>query len=134
MNKYNAQLYEYLIYKVFDAYIEQAKDLKDDMRTKYEPYAWYARHLIDNLDTIYIKILETWLPFKGLKELDCWNELAKKREMLIHYQKHCFEYRGRPGVYRFLSLAEQNEKAKKYVHYDFSAKKPKSFGEVRNER
>jgi len=135
ITKYNALLYEFLMYKVFTYYIEQVEGLTDEeMILKYKPYAYYARHLMDNLDGVYIRILELWMPIDELFKLDCWNELAKKRDLLEQYKRHCFEYAGRPGVYRPLNLEQQNEKAKKHMHFDFSSKKPKSFGGVKNER
>jgi hypothetical protein len=127
----NRELYEHLILKVFTQYIDQVKDLDDSEHSKkYKDWIYYAEHFIKNMGDIYIKILETWMPINELKRLDCWNMLEPKRKMLENYRYHCFEYCGRPNVYKFLNLKEQNEKAKKYVHYDFSSLRPKKFGDI----
>ena len=128
---FNKSLYTYLILKVFTQYIDQVNDLDNSEHSKlYKEWVYYAQHLIDHLDNIYVKILEHWLELEALKKLDCWNMLEPKRKMLENYKYHCFEYCGRPGVYKYLNTKEQNEKAAKFVHYDFSSKRPKSFSEV----
>jgi hypothetical protein len=130
ITKFNKALYEYLIFKVFTQYQDQVNDLDDSDSKKYKEWVYYADHLIKNLDGIYVKILENWLSFNELKSLDRWNMLEPKRELLQSYKYRCFEYCGRPGVYKFLNLSEQNEKAKTYVHYDYSSMKPKSFRDI----
>lgn len=128
---FNKSLYAYLILKVFTQYIDQVNDLDNSEHSKlYKEWVWYAQHLINNLDIIYVKFLEHWIELEELKRLDCWNMLSPKRKLLESYRYHCFEYCGRPGVYKYLSTKEQNEKAATYVHFDYSSFKPKSFGEV----
>lgn len=127
----NKMLYEYLIIKVFTQYKDQVTDLDNSEHSKkYKDWIYYADHLIKNLGEIYVKILENWISLDELKKLDCWNMLEPKRKLLENYRYHCFEYCGSPRVYKFLNLKEQNEKASKYIHYDFSSKKPKAFRDI----
>jgi len=131
ITNFTKMLYEFLIFKVFTQYQDQVNDLDNSEHSKlYKEWVYYADHLIKNLDGIYIKILENWLPLDELKKLDCWNMLEPKRKLLENYKYHCFEYCGRPNVYKFLNLKEQNEKASKYIHYDFSSLRPKKFGDI----
>jgi hypothetical protein len=62
-------LYEYLILKVFTQYQDQVNNLDNSEHSKkFKEWVYYADHLIKNLDGIYIKILENWIPLDELKK------------------------------------------------------------------
>lgn len=135
INEKSKLLYEYLIQSVFTKYIQQVNESEaGEFKNTYMYWVPYAEELILKLDEIYVGFLERCMPFDELKKYDCWNQLKVKASMLNDFQRYCYEYirseTGGKGFYKFLGLQEQNEKARRNMHGDFSAKRPRAFGEA----
>ena len=88
---------------------------------KYYDYKHIASDILSHIDEIHQKVIEVFISpeekYPG-KVLECMYE----------FSFFCY---GDDTKGKFLSLSEQNERLKKYPHFDVSMKKPKCLGDFK---
>lgn len=94
--------------------IDQDKFFKDYREYQLIPIAKKVLEEVENIHTNIISIF--------INPQDDVTYPSKVSEWLCKFKDFCFDDNG-----NFLSLEMQNEKLSKYIHFDASTKKPKTF-------
>ena len=97
-------------------------DMEEWMKQKkYYDYKHIATDILNHIDDIHQKIIEVFIEPE-------MKYPAKVLEWMYDFRFFCY---GDDIKGKFLSLPEQNERLKKYPHFDVSMKRPKCLGDFK---
>lgn len=93
----------------------------------YYEYGYMARHLRDNLEEICLHVHAFSFSPDQIGETIYPEPMIKS---LYRYRQFCYGNRHLEPENNFMTLEEQNEQTKNYVHFDFGVKKPKTLKDI----
>jgi len=118
INKQNKDAYIKTLTDSLVRFIDFCNKSNDD---KYVPYRDIAEDVLVNYNKISLNVLQFCF---DVKNIDC---IVYPSNMLrVMYAFRDYVYNGK----ELLSIYEQQEKSKKYHHFDFSVKKPKTLTNI----
>lgn len=127
INKYNKDTYINTLCESLKRFISYCNDYSDN--TEYNRYKPLAETILNEYNNICLHVFE--FCFNSNEVIGSEIYPNKMLHALYSFREYCFNWDADKKVYIFEpDIFKQNEKAKNYIHFDFSVKKPKTLKEV----
>lgn len=126
INSNNKQNYIKTLKESLERFLNYCNDYPEEKEYNY--YKNIAEIILKEYQNISLNILQFCFGPENIGETIYPN---KTLEALYRFRDYCFNYDYNSKQYIFINdLQEQQQKAKNYIHFDFSVKKPKTLKDI----
>lgn len=126
INSNNKQNYIKTLKESLERFLNYCNDYFEEKEYNY--YKNIAEIILKEYQNISLNILQFCFEPENIGDTIYPN---KTLEVLYRFRDYCFNYDYNSKQYVFINdLQEQQQKAKNYIHFDFSVKRPKTLKDI----